>query len=56
MNDCCKKTLEEEYKEIKRQRPYLHWCPEWDGMLIDEKDPEFECCACFPDVRKPQYD
>jgi hypothetical protein len=41
-------AIESEYKEIRRQRPFLHWCYEWDGMLIDKNDPEFEVCTCFP--------
>lgn len=24
-----------------------HYCPDWDYMLIDEGDPEFESCLCF---------
>ena len=32
-----------------------HFCPEWDGMAIDENSPEFEACSCFgqahPEVR-----
>lgn len=25
---------------------YAHYCYDWDEMLIDENDPEFECCNC----------
>jgi hypothetical protein len=25
---------------------FLHFCDEWDGLLIDQADPEFECCSC----------
>jgi hypothetical protein len=24
-----------------------HCCPDWDFLLIDEHDPEFEACLCF---------
>lgn len=24
-----------------------HYCPDWDGLAIDENCPEFECCTCF---------
>ena len=24
----------------------LHFCPSWDGMLIDDSDPEFSQCQC----------
>lgn len=23
-----------------------HSCPDWDGLVIDENDPEFVCCLC----------
>lgn len=37
------------YEEMRQFKPFLHWCMSaWDGLLIDEKDPEFECCTCFP--------
>lgn len=26
---------------------FLHFCDEWDGLLIDQTDPEFECCTCL---------
>lgn len=29
----------------------LHFCPTWDGMLIDDSDPEFAKCEC-PEYRK----
>lgn len=25
---------------------FLHFCQDWDFMLIDQTDPEFECCTC----------
>ena len=25
----------------------LHYCWDWDGMLIDKLSPEYECCLCF---------
>jgi hypothetical protein len=27
--------------------PTLHFCTEWDGLVIEEGDPEFEACLCF---------
>lgn len=28
---------------------YAHWCPEWDGLPVDETCVEFFACAsCFP--------
>ena len=35
--------------------PYLHWCHEWDGMLIDDSDPEFDCCLCYPKEDMPGW-
>ena len=32
---------------ITRSGKYAHFCNEWDDMLIDENDPEFEACHCF---------
>lgn len=26
--------------------PTLHLCPDWDGLLIDDSDPEIEKCSC----------
>lgn len=50
-------TTEEikEYESGKRRidetlaivNPTLHLCPEWDFMLIDDSDVEFDCCGCF---------
>lgn len=42
-----KAALEKEWKEIRYWKPTLHWCHEWDGLLIDKNDPEFEACRCF---------
>lgn len=25
---------------------FLHFCDEWDGLLIDQNDPEFAFCGC----------
>lgn len=33
-------------KPLKEQNPTLHFCKEWDFMLIDKTDPEFEACLC----------
>lgn len=32
---------------------WLHFCSEWDGLLIDQTDPEFDCCSC---LFGPDYD
>ena len=30
---------------------FKHHCPDWDFMLIDRHDSEFECCTCdFSDI------
>ena len=25
----------------------LHFCPDWDELVISSSDPEFLCCTCF---------
>lgn len=25
---------------------YQHWCPDWDGLPIDDTVSEFDCCTC----------
>lgn len=29
--------------------PTLHYCMEWDGLVIDKHCPEYECCSCLKD-------
>ena len=36
------------WKMINNQMPTLHFCMEWDYMLIHDKSPEFEACLCGP--------
>lgn len=33
-------------EDHEQARGFLHFCNEWDGLLIDRDDPEFECCSC----------
>ncbi len=34
---------------------FLHFCDEWDGLLIDKSDHEFDCCSCtFSDEFNPE--
>ena len=29
-----------------------HYCPDWDGMTVDETCTEFDGCTCYPmDIR-----
>ncbi|USM11538.1 hypothetical protein vBCbaSRXM_93 [Citromicrobium phage vB_CbaS-RXM] len=37
-------------EECKFLNPSLHFCPDWDGMLIDAADPEYEYCYCDKDA------
>ena len=33
---------------------FLHFCDDWDGLLIDAGCPEFACCGCtFSDEFDP---
>lgn len=34
------------WEVLHSQKPTLHFCPEMDLLLIDDKDPEFENCLC----------
>lgn len=44
------KHLETElWLKISYWKPYLHFCPEFDGLLIDKGDLEFKYCKCFPE-------
>jgi hypothetical protein len=40
------KHYEQEQME-KLTGQYRHYCPEFDGMAIDETCPEFEYCLCY---------
>jgi hypothetical protein len=31
---------------------YKHQCWEWDGLEIDEFDPEFGSCTCFSELNE----
>lgn len=33
--------------DMKDKYPRLHFCEDWDFMLINDDDPEFEVCNCF---------
>ena len=33
-------------EDIAMAGGFLHFCADWDGLLIDQTDPEFECCHC----------
>lgn len=39
---------EREWRHILEWKPYLHYCRDWDFLLIDKSDGEFEACTCFP--------
>lgn len=41
-----KEGVNSEWKEIRKWKPTLHFCPEWDYLLIDKNDPEYEACLC----------
>ena len=41
-----KVVVKEEWKAIHMWKPSLHWCRDWDFLLIDNGDPEFENCLC----------
>ncbi len=48
MNDLNERLTQQEIEEG------WHFCPDWDGLLIHESHPEFECCTC--NGKDPKYD
>jgi hypothetical protein len=40
-------AMMDEWAEMRRWKPFLHWCPDWDFLLVDRHDAEFEACHCF---------
>lgn len=34
--------------------PTLHFCMNWDHLLIDDSDPEYETCTCDKDTHGPE--
>lgn len=34
------------------QEKLRHACPEFDGLVIDKNDPEFETCICFKERKQ----
>ncbi len=41
------KRMDTEGKAIGWPGTKLHFCNDWDGMLIHDKLPEFDACLCF---------
>lgn len=46
-----KEALTKEWEEIHKWKPFLHFCQDWDFLLIDKTDEEFEHCHCY-EVKK----
>lgn len=36
------------WEEINQWKPTLHFCRDWDFLLIENGDPEFDACQCGP--------
>lgn len=57
-------TPKQDYEQRRLQRltgSYRHLCRDWDGLAIDERDPEFEHCLCviqgelpWPNLTRPR--
>jgi hypothetical protein len=41
------KNSYEEKEFLKLRGKYKHYCPDWDGMAIDETSSEFAECLCY---------
>lgn len=35
-----------------KKSPTLHYCIEWDNLLIEDTDPEYSACRCFGQPKK----
>lgn len=46
-NEATGEARKEQWAEITRWKPFLHFCQEWDGLLINKDDVEFKHCRCF---------
>lgn len=51
LRERAQKALADEWKDIHEFKPTLHWCAEFDGLLIDKHDSEFSVCTCIPGAR-----
>ena len=34
----------------------VHFCAEWDGLLIGPMNPEFDCCTCFSKAQRQELE
>lgn len=41
-------------EECKFLNPSLHFCPDWNNLLIDDSDPEYETCTCRKEHHEPE--
>lgn len=41
-------AIEHLWQELNYEKPTLHFCRDWDFMLIDKTHDEFEACGCGP--------
>lgn len=49
-------ALDREWVQINAWKPFLHYCMDWDGLLIDNNDAEFMCCNCFEPKPKGRWE
>lgn len=34
------------------ESPTLHFCLDWDALVVEDGDPEYESCFCIEDEKK----
>lgn len=39
-------AIQDLWKQIRHWYPHMHFCPDWDFLLIHYRDPEFAHCTC----------
>ncbi len=35
---------------MQKRNKFLHYCSDWDFLLIDETDSEIESCTCYSEI------
>lgn len=46
LREAVETAIKEEWDGLLKWKPTPHYCPDWDYLLIDKNDGEFECCLC----------
>ena len=41
-----------EWRGVESTGKDLHYCHDWDGLVVDSNSPEYDSCNCFPKEHK----